>query len=533
MTELIELPELVILLISKELSYEDLQSLRVTCKKLKAIVDQRTPQSLHLFVNCYPFERELLHTGELVRYANTFHGRRLEILKSTKFKNQFNGLRKLIIYNIGPRYGEVMNLNDLNCFEGLVHLQLERVSIGDGKLNLRNLKIALLENQSHDITNFELDCPQLHVLGLVYQTRPKLNQETASSVRYLYLHDGADTETSLFLLLAKFDSLFTICFCSHHGSELLNRFVVALIERRVSLPSLKQIQLERQWYFPERGVLLRNLAKLKSRQETKHLEVQINGKMMDSDEFTKLFDLLNKILSVTPDNPEDPEDPLNHIDQGLSFGNLNSDLLRHFSENPALHCLLPGVDALVLESDEDVRISKQLIARLRSIQKLVIEIAVDDQYLECILKSCRRISNLQIFDHSSQQQLDQMPDYQQNLGILTFGVGFEKRNFTFHFVSKFRNLVIVSFKFNIPKETMSFLFENIKHTRFRMNLFGMQRRISIHCWRNENGRFEIRCYEVDALGICGSPKITEFDCIEEAIEYYYRNDLFNTSAEHS
>ena len=34
--EMIELPELVILQISQQLSYEDLRNLRVTCKKLKA-----------------------------------------------------------------------------------------------------------------------------------------------------------------------------------------------------------------------------------------------------------------------------------------------------------------------------------------------------------------------------------------------------------------------------------------------------------------------------------------------------------------
>ena len=46
----VELPDLVIWLITNHLSYEDIRNLRVTCKQLKEIVDQRTFTSLHLFV---------------------------------------------------------------------------------------------------------------------------------------------------------------------------------------------------------------------------------------------------------------------------------------------------------------------------------------------------------------------------------------------------------------------------------------------------------------------------------------------------
>ena len=164
MVELPELPELVLLFISQQLSYEDLRNLRVTCKRLREIVDQRTPRSLHLFVKAYPFERELLHTGELVSYANTFHVSKLDILKSIKFRSQFTGLRKLIVYH-QLRYPwtdlKTVNLNDLNCFEQLVHLELEELYLEKGKLSLRNLKIALFEKKNtserEKITIFELD----------------------------------------------------------------------------------------------------------------------------------------------------------------------------------------------------------------------------------------------------------------------------------------------------------------------------------------------------------------------------------------
>ena len=527
MIELPELPELAILLILEHLSYEDLQSLRVTCKKLKETIDRRTARSLHLFVKDYPRERELIYTDESISYANTFQASELTILRSTKFKSLFTGLRKLTIYTYLSRSDnpKPVDLDDLNCFHNLVHLQLERVSIKNGKLDLRNLKIALLENESHETTNFELDCPQLQVLGLGYQTRPRLNQETASSVRYLYLQSRAYGETSLFLLFAKLKCL-SICFIS---SKLLNTFVVALMERRVNLPSLKQIQLKGEWYFPERGVVLRNLIELKRRNETKHIEVLINGKVMDRNELTELLDLLCKILPETPEDPEDPEDPENP-DRELCIGDLEEDLLRHFSENPILRCLLPSAYSFTLRSDEDVTISKQLIARLRNITTLAIEIALDSEYFECILKTVRRISYLKLFScaHLKQQQLDRMPDYLANLSFLSLGSDFLLGNFNLNFVSKFKHLFLVVFDFNIPKETMSFLFKNCKDPRFHLKLNGKQL-IWIGALPNERGFFEITCRKLNETGASyKSPKNIEFRCLEEAIDYYYRNDLFNT-----
>ena len=519
---MIELPELSILLILDHLSYEDLQSLRVTCKKLKAIVDQRTPQSLHLLVDRFREERELLHTGELVSYANTFQAPELTILRSAKFRSLFTGLRKLTIYKHScfSHNLKTVDPDDLNYFQSLVHLQLENVEIKNGKLSLRNLRIASLQVNNDETADFELDCPQLQVLGLGYQTRPKLTQETANSIRYLYNRGEADGETSMFLLYAKLNNLSTICF---DRSERLNSFVVALMEHRVTLSSLKQIQLKRPSYFTERGVLLRNLAELKRKNETKHLEVLINGKVMERNELTELLNLLNKIFS---DNPDDPADLVNRPNQMFCVGNLwKSDLLRHFHENPILHCLLPSVYWLVIWSDEDVRLSKQLIGRLQNLAWLTIYVAMDEQYFEFILRTCRRISNLQIYKCPTilkQQQLDQMPDYLQNLTSLSLGSDMGRRKFNFHFLIKFKKLNSVRLDFNIPKETMSSLFcNNLKCWL----IFSGTQYISIKIWRNKNGQFEIRCYN----SYTGDPlKIIKFDCVEEAIEHYYRNDLFNT-----
>lgn len=141
-TPKIELPELVIWLIAEQISHEDLQSLRVTCKKLKEAIDQRPSRNLHLFVETYPYERQLLHTGELVSYANTFYVRETNILKSPKFKGQFTGLCRLSIYHMEDSIWEllkIVDLNDINCFEELVHLELDGVAI-EKKWNFKTEK---------------------------------------------------------------------------------------------------------------------------------------------------------------------------------------------------------------------------------------------------------------------------------------------------------------------------------------------------------------------------------------------------------
>lgn len=144
---LISLPELVIQLIVQRLSYEDLRNLRLVCKKLKVIVDQKTSRSLYLFMNNDLCERRLFHTGELVHYANTFHANELTVLKSIKFKSKFTGLRKLAIYYEKPitiTRLEIVDPNDLNCFQELVHLEVIGPALGNGQLNLRNLEIAFI-----------------------------------------------------------------------------------------------------------------------------------------------------------------------------------------------------------------------------------------------------------------------------------------------------------------------------------------------------------------------------------------------------
>lgn len=520
--DILELPELVIQLISEQLSYEDLRNLRVTCKTLKQIIDQRPFASLHLFVNAYPFERELLHTGEPIRYANTFHVRGLDILKSTKFKSQFIGLRKLTIYHqFPPRVWRIerLNLEDLNCFEQLIHLELKDLSV-KGKLSLSNLKIAFLDGvTTNRNTIFQLDCPQLQVLGLGRRTHPELTDETGQSVQHLYVNFIEDNAAYLLDLYAQLSNLSTVCF---RDSNNLNDFVLAVTERRVSLASLKGIQLKDCGEILE--AMMRNLSNLKKRKQTKHIQVRMNGKMLRNDELVEMLDQLEQSF---PPDLQDPQDPQDH---SFYFAVLESNLLRSFDEKPILHCLLPAVSGLRIRLKEDLVISKRLINELRGLRSLMIEkdIELDEQLFERILKTCRKLEDLRIgCDSLTQQQLDRMPDYLQKLQFLAFGDDFKLDKFNLDFVTKFRNLAELELALNISKEAISFLLENCNHQpHFRLVFRGKQA-VCIPGQRDEYGRFQIVCNNRAARDAGSSIKRKYFDSIEKAIEHYHRKDLFN------
>lgn len=512
---MIELPELVIQLISDQLTYEDLLNLRVTCKKLKEVLDCRKFSTLHLYVRAYPFERKLFCTGKLIGYANSLHSDDLRILKPIKSKCQFSGLLKLTIHHPYPFEGniEIVNLYDLNCFEELVHLELSGLSIENEKLSLRNLKIALLETTSRlneDFT-FEIDCPRLKALGLFCRAHPELTEETSNSLEYLSVCDQRDRETYLLLLYAKLNSLSTIVFQS---SKELDSLVKCLIEGRVYLPSLKQIKLKESSVFHDSNVF-RNLAKLKSIDEMKHIEVLFNWKVMNLDDLVEMQNLFDKIISP----------------QSLHFRILYKSLIMLFKGNPILNCLLPGVRVLEIISNKEFTSIKHLIGKFKNLRTLLIEneITLDANFFECLLKTCRRIDYLRVgFGGVSQQQLDLMPNYFQNLQVLVLEKKFSRRNLNLDFITKFKNLKQIKFHFDINKKTMSFFLQSCKHhpNSFWLEFHGRQT-VWILNKRNENGRFEI------IYGIYwdqNSPlnQKVELDSLDDVIDYYFKNKLFKT-----
>ena len=514
--ELIELPEIVIWTIAKHLNYQEHQNLRLACKKLKEIIDQRTAISLHLFVKVYPFQRELCHIGHPISYANSLHvceKRVSNIIRSIDFRKRFAGLLKLTIHydlQIPSKGARSLDLNELNCFKSLVHLEIEGVVIKSRRLSLPNLKVAILE--SIRPATLGLSCPQLSVLGLKCQTVLRLTNKTKSSIEHLYMNEDEDSatdsteESEIYQLLQRLSS---ISFRSNgERSKEVDKFVLALLARKVQLPRLRRIRLIKANGFDRRGAVLRNLLNLKRNPETKHIEIEINSKVMAVDELTEMFSLL----------------------QTYEFSGrcLKLSQIQHFIQNPTLHCLLPGVQDLRLWCNEDVTLSKQLIEELEGLRFLTLgeEIEMDadcfEEFFECVLRRCRGLRHLTIGCAClKQEQLDRMPPYMQELTLLCFATNFSLGNFNFDFLKNFRNLIFIEFDgFNIQRDTMEFILNNcVYQPEFKLKLKGQQT-ISIIPHRNKYREFRMESDKSMNRALNDSS-------IQYLIDTYYKRDLFN------
>ena len=506
---IVEFPELAIWLICDQLSYEDLQNLRATCKQLKEIIDQRPYQSLHLFLGSYPCERELFYTGEMIFYAHTLHISNPRILKSIKFQKQFSDLRKLTIHTSWSSK-EWVDLNDLNCFQELVHLEVDcyKIEILDCKLSWRNLKILLLGiAEGDDVTTFVLDCPRLEVLDLYAGNQPRLTPATISSLKQLFIEYASGSETYLMILYGNLKKLTTISFTTDSD---LNDFVLDLMEGKVYLPSLKKIDWEVEGRFSNITLLVRNLVNLKNRPHTKHYEVQINRKAISLDQLIELRNVLDKLVP-----PEDPED----LDHCLDWRVLYTELLQTFTENPILHWFLATVDTLVLNSSEDVTLSKKLIGKLRNLNYLQLEkgITLDDQFFGCILQTCRKVWHVRIYCAVSNDQLNRMPNYFQALENLSFADDFAPDDLNdLDFLAKFKNLKDLYVNFDLDREKLSFLLKNCNHRENFSLEFSPILGVFMGMKRKKNGRFRVvqRNFKRE------SKKEAEFDRVEDAVEYY-------------
>ena len=515
--KIIDLPELVVWKIAEHLSFEDIQNLRVTCKLLKRIMDQRTNTSLYLFVEAYPYERRLFHTNELVNYANSFHVSDLGILNRLKFKNRFSGLLKLTICELllPWKVSCDFDLSDLNFLERLVHLEIKTNASLKEKLSLKNLKIVSFDKFSRTRFvsggwRFELDCPQLKVLGLGTQKKPSPTAETSNSIEHLCVKAPNISELYLAGLYSKFKKLTIISFS--YGAN-LDKFMMRVTKGRVQLPALKRIHLTEVTFFPNQ--LLRNLIDFKTGPETMHIEIQINWRVMNEDELLQMLNLFNEIT------------PPEHAGQPLLFGDPSEHLLQHFNANSNLEYLLPSVRNLTLWSNKSVTLSNQLIEKLNNLKSLtfgnLINKKLNKNFFEGLLKSCREIETLVIeCSGLEQEQFDLIPDYLANLQFLIFKGNFSLDNLELSFVTKLKNLCQIYFNFNIKRETMSFLLKNCKYQRdFHLEfsslqtirIFGHQCKV-IH-YLGQDYEFHIK-------------KLKNFRDIDDAIDYYYRKDLFNT-----
>ena len=242
------LPELVLDVICVHLSYEDVLVLRCTCKALKQFVDRKEFTRLNLFVRKFPFHHRLFYTNESICYSHSFYSDDSAILRSTRFREQFAYVQQMVICT-KRSWTELrgsdetgFDLNPLNFFRSISHLEVVGFTSINGKLNLQELQIAFFRIGcgTRPESSIELDCPRLRALR-VYDCWPVLTSETNQLEHLRYDPLGEPTD---YLQSINFRKLSTICIETYEKTV---QFLSDLKTGHLSLPSLSQVGLEPQF----------------------------------------------------------------------------------------------------------------------------------------------------------------------------------------------------------------------------------------------------------------------------------------------
>ena len=290
------LADLILDVLCDHLSYEDVLTLRCTCKSLKTFVDSKKFTTLHLYIRKFPFPRRLFYTGEAVGYSQSCHSGGFSILESPRLiSKQFLNVQKMTIYyrHIHRHYSLGLDLNDFNCLRELTHLEIySKFGYIKGKLNLPKLQVSAFEADHLAVQkSFELDCPKLRVLKIRYNYRVTL---TSATDQLEYLHYEPDKVDRLNSICSNLTKLSTIVFRKAH---FLLKFLRYLQTGTLPAPSLSEIRLEYYglWSLDEVASILEDL---KTRRLTEGIRFTLMGRPIHSLNELRRISELRRVFQV-------------------------------------------------------------------------------------------------------------------------------------------------------------------------------------------------------------------------------------------
>ena len=432
------LPELVVeILIDRFLSYEDRMNLKLTCKRIKNIVDEKKFKNLFIFFLAHPYPQNLYYTNETIGYVNSLriHNPNSKVLNElSKFKETFNYLQKLIVYSMT---GDCLNedytkfsLENLNHLEHLRHLELHGFNFLNGDLSLKNLKIISLDSNCTS----ELDCEHLKAINIEREARPKFTRRTASSLTHLsfgkYIFNGDGLKAYQSSLIENCENLSVL---SMTEFENLYPILEEISGDKLKVPSLKEIRLERTRVLPDFEVFIQNLKPPFS--PLNKIKIFLNGKLMLIDELIKLDNFAKKVENT------------------FSYG-LYLNEIEMINEDPLYDCLLAGLTHL--EIMDNFKLNKQLIVKMRNVffLKFNIKLKIDDELLDTMFETWKdklRIIYFYCSPYITQNQFDRMPNYFTNKIFLSFR---EYNLENYEFLTRFKNLHGLSLSKEIKKDDL-------------------------------------------------------------------------------
>ena len=442
-------PKLVFDLVFAHLSYEDLQALRCTCKGMKEFIDEKQFTKLHLFVRKYSYHHRLFYTDETIGYPHSLHSENLTILSSTKFREQFAHLQKMIICSSitwGCRDIDKtpLDLDCLNYFSAISHLEIDQFRSIKGELNLQELRIAALQTTGLGLVNLpvKLNCPRLRVLK-VHWIRPILTSET-NELDYLHYSDYDESINYLESICPNLQKLSTICIeATGCLLELLSKLKIGVL----SLDSLRRIRLEQCKQFGRLDELAYSLEDLRSDLSTKRVTFTFNGRPIHSpDELRQIARLIR-----AHDSEVAKEDRLN-------LRCLGDRSLLYLNGTAELDFLLSAVRQVRFY--EETEMSEELIRKLKDVEHLHFGRQCKPSFstFELFAKTCQSLRLLALHHQTlTERLLKMLSKHLVNLDHIRIA---QCEYETLKPLAKFRNLEFVFFDFDPPRDELTFIYEN-------------------------------------------------------------------------
>lgn len=491
------------------LSYEDVLALRSTCKDMKEFIDVKWFKKLNLFVQRFSACHKLFYTNKLIGYPQSYHTNdpNVQILASSRFKQQFVNVRQMIIKKAWNRYVDVVgfNLHHLNHFKSLRHLEIIGFGKLGGKLNcLTELQIAVFQKQFEPYvqkSTFNLSCPKLtHLKTKGY--RPKLTR--TDQLEYLYYDDDGRIITDYLQdIRLNLRKLKTICIEPLKDAlQLLNDLKLS----RLSLAELKEIRVEQCEDFGRMEELATCLADLKKVRRLKFIAFIFVGKLItDPSQLRQIGSLVRE------------HDNFDH-----RF--LRDSSLLFFAQRPELDFLLSATWKVVLS--ENTKLSDELISKLGLIDSLELRnrFKPSQSTFELFAKTCRSLRYLILHKQKiSQQVLQMMADHLENLIDLKITkCRYDSYYETLTPLVHFRNLERFDFDCDPTRDVLNLIFKNPSLETLFISCRGIKLR------RTVTGS---RVHRI-TLG-CSKPTGSlshSFDNLDEMIEYCDKQRLFEDRA---
>ena len=445
-----DLPELVLDSVCDHLSYEDVLTLRSTCKGLKRFVDGMKFTKLNLFIRKFWYHHRLYHTDEPIGYAHSYHSPDPTILNSSRFRQQFVNVKQMVICSGGNYSGnrkikKKFDLNFLNCFFALEQLELYEIYGINGKLSLQKLRIATFRGCSQSKepdSSIELNCPRLSILRIC-QFKPALTSATnqLECLYYDYYDDPRDYLESISPNLRK---LSTICFKS---TASLSLFLSSLQTGSLSLPSLDLLKMQ-EFNGGLGGLdeLANNLEILNRDPVKKPITLISEGRRMRS--LGELREIARLVRSY--DSQADNE----HL---LSYKFLNDHTLLFLNGDPELSFLLSL--ACAAELSKNTELNEEIISKLKGIESLELsdQCKPSQSMLEHIVRTCKTLCSLYLSDQKlTKRLLETMAKHLVNLSHLRI---WQCQCETLKPLAKFQNLEFIEMDLHPTKDELTFIYE--------------------------------------------------------------------------